>query len=79
MHGVLDKVDLWQVGIVIFGYTPVSSRNKTDCHYIAEILLKVALIHLTLTHKTSELPEFQITRFYCMLNVYLFTIDVYYS
>jgi hypothetical protein len=42
--------DIQQVG----GYpqgTPVSFTNKTDCHDIAEILLKVALntIILTLT------------------------------
>jgi hypothetical protein len=29
--------------------TPVSSTNKTDCHDIAEILLKVALNTITLT------------------------------
>jgi len=29
--------------------TPVSSTNKTDCHNIAEILLKVALNTITLT------------------------------
>jgi hypothetical protein len=29
--------------------TPVSSTNKTDCHNIAEILLKVALSTITLT------------------------------
>jgi len=30
--------------------TPVSSTNKTDCHDITEILLKVALNTITLTH-----------------------------
>jgi hypothetical protein len=29
--------------------TPVSSTNKTDCHNITEILLKVALNTITLT------------------------------
>jgi hypothetical protein len=29
--------------------TPVSSTNKTDCHDITEILLKVALNTITLT------------------------------
>ena len=29
--------------------TPVSSTNKTDCHYITEILLKMAYNTLTLT------------------------------
>jgi hypothetical protein len=35
--------------------TPVSSTNKTDCHDIVELLLKVALniITLTLTHIVS--------------------------
>jgi hypothetical protein len=31
--------------------TPVSSTNKTDCHDIAEILLKVALITINLTNQ----------------------------
>jgi len=31
--------------------TPVSSTNKTDCHDITEILLKVALNTITLTWK----------------------------
>jgi hypothetical protein len=30
--------------------TPVSSINKTGCHDITEILLKVALNTMTLTH-----------------------------
>jgi hypothetical protein len=36
--------------------TPVSSTNKTDCHDITEILLKVALntIALTLTQKPTK-------------------------
>ena len=29
--------------------TPVSSTNKTDCHVITEMLLKVALNDITLT------------------------------
>jgi hypothetical protein len=33
---------LRQVGVFLRG-TPVSSTNKTDCHDITEILLKVAL------------------------------------
>ena len=32
-----------------FPGTPVSSTNKTDCHDITEILLKVALNIITLT------------------------------
>jgi hypothetical protein len=31
--------------------TPVSSTNKTDCHDITEILLKVVLNTITLTLK----------------------------
>jgi hypothetical protein len=34
--------------------TPVSSTNKTDSHDITEILLKVALITITLTLTTLE-------------------------
>jgi len=34
--------DLPHVGVFFFGYTPVSSTNKTDRHDIAEILMKVA-------------------------------------
>jgi hypothetical protein len=43
--------DLRQVGgLCFFPGTPVSSTNKTDCHDIAVILLKVALS--TITHNT---------------------------
>jgi hypothetical protein len=42
--------DLWQVGGFALS-TAVSSINKTDRHDIAEILLKVALDTITLTHK----------------------------
>jgi hypothetical protein len=41
--------DLRQVGLWFSPGTPVSSTNKTDCHNIAEILLKVALSTITLT------------------------------
>jgi hypothetical protein len=34
---------------VVFSGTPVSSINKTDCHDITEILLKVVLNTITLT------------------------------
>jgi len=34
--------ELRQVG-VFFNWTPVSATNKTDCHDITEILLKVAV------------------------------------
>ena len=49
MAGVLDttlcdKVCQWlEAGRRFFAGTPISSTNKTDCHDIAEILLKVAL------------------------------------
>ena len=38
--------DLW--------FSPVSSTNKTDCHDIAEILLKVSLNTITLTLITAN-------------------------
>jgi len=34
---------------VTYGRSVVSSTNKTDCHDIAKILLKVALNTITLT------------------------------
>jgi hypothetical protein len=37
-----NEVCQWQVGGFLQG-TPVSSTNKTDCHDVTEILLKVAL------------------------------------
>jgi hypothetical protein len=36
--------------------TPVSSTNKTDCHDIAEILLKVVLNTITFT-LTLKIPD----------------------
>ena len=39
---------------VVFSGTPVFSINKTDCHDITEILLKVALN--TINHQPSKLP-----------------------
>ena len=48
-RGVLDtlcdKVCQWLAAV--FLGTPVSSTNKTDCHDIAEMLLKVALSTIT--------------------------------
>jgi hypothetical protein len=38
----------WQVGGFLPG-TPVSSANKTNCHDIADILLKLALNSITRT------------------------------
>jgi len=44
-----DQVCQWLVTCLWFSpYTLVSSTNKTDCHYITEILLKVALNTITL-------------------------------
>jgi hypothetical protein len=39
---------------VVFSGTPVSSTNKTDCHDITEILLKVALNTI---NKTKPKPK----------------------
>ena len=63
---VYDKVIMrsgWGVGREMYAYrmlivppgTPVSSTNETDCHDITEILLKVALSSITLTHPSSVL------------------------
>jgi hypothetical protein len=52
-HYVIKFVsDMRQVGgfILVIGGVPVSSTNKTDCHDINEILLKVALN--TINHQT---------------------------
>ena len=40
--------DLWQVGAFSLGTSVSSTKKKTDLHYIAEILLKVALNTITL-------------------------------
>jgi hypothetical protein len=37
--------------------TPVSFNNKTDCHDITEILLKVVLNTIALTQKELELSD----------------------
>jgi hypothetical protein len=52
------KLIIWFTNLVFSGYTPVSS-NKTDLHAITEILLKVALIAITvtLTHMSVLLEE----------------------
>ena len=55
MWGVLDttlsdEVCQWLAAGQWFSQgTPVSSTNKTDCHNIAEILLKVVLNTISLT------------------------------
>ena len=48
-------IDLRQVGVFFLG-TPVSSTNKTDCHGITEILLKVAVN--TINHKKPQAQVF---------------------
>ena len=53
-----DKVCQWLVTGRWF--SPVSSTNKTDCHDIAEILLKVALKH----HNPSPSPPTNIGTFW---------------
>ena len=48
---ICDKLSQWLATDQWFPQcTPVSSTNKTDCHDIVEILLKVALNLITLTH-----------------------------
>ena len=47
-HYVIKFInDMQQIGGFSPG-TPVSSTNKTDCHDIPEILLKVALSNITI-------------------------------
>jgi hypothetical protein len=41
---------------VVFSRTPVSSTNKTDHHNLIEMLLKVALKTITLTHMWKNMP-----------------------
>ena len=51
-----DKVCQWFATGRLFSLgTPVFSPNKTDCHDIAEILLKVALNNITLTRKLKNI------------------------
>ena len=45
-----DKICQWLATVLWFSpRTPVSSTNKTDCHDITGVLLKVALNTITLT------------------------------
>jgi hypothetical protein len=51
-----DRVSQWLAAAWWFSLgTPVSFMNKTDCHDITEILLKVALATLTLTPRRGVL------------------------
>ena len=58
--------NLWQVCDITRHSTRVSSTNKTDCHDITEILLKVAVNTITLTlailieSETGVDPGFQV-------------------
>ena len=58
-HGqACDKVYQWLVADRwLSPSTPVSSTNKTDCDYIAKILLKVALNTITLTLWLAEIQR----------------------
>ena len=47
IHGEVYSIQHWRRWLT--PGTPVSSTNKTDCHHITEILLKVALNTITLT------------------------------
>jgi len=50
LMSLCDKVCRWLVTDWLFSQgTPVSSTNKTDCHDVTEILLKVALNTIPLT------------------------------
>jgi len=52
-----DKVSRWlATGRWFSPGTPVSSTNKTDCHDITAILLKVALNTIILTHVGDLCP-----------------------
>jgi hypothetical protein len=46
--------------------TPVSCTNKTDCHDITEILLKMALTTITLTLQTSNFIAHKMTTNYLL-------------
>jgi hypothetical protein len=59
---VSDKTDQW-----FSPGTPVSSTNRTDCHNITEILLKVALNTITLGTFLSYVSCLEIVLFYIYL------------
>jgi hypothetical protein len=61
--------DLWQVGVFFRG-TLVSSTNRTNCHDITEILLKVALNTITLTPLPLILLYCYLLRCICTINSY---------
>jgi len=52
-RGVLDKTLCDEsVSVTCMWFSPVSSTNKTDCHYIIEVLLKVTLTIITTSCET---------------------------
>jgi hypothetical protein len=50
----VESITLCLVHSYLVKKTPVSSNNKTDCHNITEILLKVVLKIITLTPSSVE-------------------------
>jgi hypothetical protein len=63
-HCVINFVsDLWQACRWFSPGTPTSTTDKTDCHDRAEILLKVALITITPTHKRLLIAQFSTDTF----------------
>ena len=69
-----DQVCQWLATVCcFFPYTPVSSTNKTDCHDITEILLKVALNTITISLTYDEIIE-------GIWNIFIITrLDIYSS
>jgi len=61
-----DKVFQWLAACRLFSPgTPVSSTNKTDCHDIAEILMKVALN--TIKPTNHKLPMLHVKKESCFV------------
>ena len=85
MWGVIDttlcdKVCQWlAAGWWLSLGTPVSSTNKTECHNITEILLKVALntITLSLPKKKTYLIPWKSYSFICIGFWQLLTVQIF--
>jgi hypothetical protein len=80
-HGEVYSIQHYVIKFVSVtcGRTVVSSTNKTDRHDITEILLKVPLITITLTHQKPSLLSGKIFGCpylvkYCLLNTLLVKI-----
>jgi len=59
--------------------TPVSFTNKTDCHDIAEILLKVAL-HAIKPNQTPNYERFIfVTMETCFKDLIIFNNDIFFN